>query len=402
MGLDGGGLREGSSEVATREHGHMDFELNDEQRMTQEMVREFAEKEIMPLAAKWDEQCEFPWDVVHKLGELNLLGTIFPQAYGGAGMDYVTYALVVEELSRADGSVGIIVASHTSLCANHIYIAGTEEQRRKYLGPLARGEKLGAWGLTEPNAGSDASGTQTTAVLDGDAWVLNGSKIFITQGSVAGIYVIMAATDKAKKQHGISAFIVERGTPGLSAIPMKRKLGVRASDTAQLTLDDVRIPKASLLGHLDEGFIDTLQVLDGGRISIAAMALGIGHGAYEEGLKYAKQREQFGQPIANFQAIQWKLADMATELDAARLLILRAAWMKDRGLRVTKESAMAKLYASEAATRACNQALQIHGGYGYMQDYPIERYLRDAKICEIGEGTSEIQRLLIARQLLRG
>lgn len=380
----------------------MDFELTDEQQLTQQMVREFAEKEIAPWAARWDEQCEFPWDAVHKLGELNLLGTIFPQIYGGAGMDYVTYAFIVEELSRVDGSIGIIVASHTSLCANHIYTAGSEAQRQTYLIPLAKGEKLGAWGLTEPNAGSDASGTQTTAVQDGDAWVLNGSKIFITQGSVADTYVIMAATDKSKKQHGISAFIIERGTAGLSAIPMKHKLGVRASDTAQLTLENVRIPRENLLGQLNEGFVDTLKILDGGRISIGAMALGIGRGAYEEGLRYSKQREQFGQPISNFQAIQWKLADMATELDAARLLLLRAAWMKDRGLAVTKESAMAKLYASEAATRACNQALQIHGGYGYMNDYPVERYLRDAKICEIGEGTSEIQRLIIARQLLRG
>jgi hypothetical protein len=314
----------------------------------------------------------------------------------------VTYALVVEELARADGSIGIIVASHTSLCANHIYTAGTEEQRLRYLVPLARGAKLGAWGLTEPNAGSDASGTQTTAVLDGDEWVLNGAKIFITQGSVADIYVIMAATDREKKQHGISAFIVERDTRGFSAIPMKNKLGVRGSDTAQLTFDHVRLPHENLLGQLNQGFVDTLQILDGGRISIAAMALGIGRGAFEEGLTYAQQRQQFGQPIANFQAIQWKVADMATELDAARLLILRAAWMRDQGRRVTKESAMAKLYASEAATRACNHALQIHGGYGYMKDYPVERYLRDAKICEIGEGTSEIQRLIIARQLLSG
>ena len=378
----------------------MDFQLTDEQRMTQQMVREFAEKEIAPYAAQWDEHCEFPWEAIRKLAELNLLGTIFPQEYGGAGLDYVTYALVVEELSRVDGSTGIIVASHTSLCANHIFAAGTEEQRQRYLVPLARGEKLGAWGLTEPNAGSDASGTQTTAVVDGDAWVLNGSKIFITQGSVADIYVIMAATDKSQKQRGISAFIVERGSPGLSAIAMKNKFGVRASDTAQLTLDAVRLPKEHLLGHVHEGFLDTLRILDGGRISIAAMALGIGRGAFEEGLKYAQQRQQFGQPIANFQAIQWKLADMATELDAARLLVLRAAWMKDQGQRVTKESAMAKLFASEVATRACNQALQIHGGYGYMKDYPVERYLRDAKVCEIGEGTSEIQRLIIARQLL--
>jgi alkylation response protein AidB-like acyl-CoA dehydrogenase len=379
----------------------MDFHLTDEQVMTQQLVRDFAEKEITPFAPRWDESCEFPWEVVRKLATLNLLGTVFPQQYGGAGLDYVTYALIVEELARADGSVGIIVASHTSLCANHIYTAGTEAQRQRFLTSLARGEKLGAWGLTEPNAGSDASGTQTTAVLDGDTWVLNGAKIFITQGSVADIYVIMAATDKTNKQHGISAFIVERGTPGLSALPMKNKLGVRASDTAQLTLEDVRLPKENLLGRLHNGFLDTLHILDGGRISIAAMALGIGRGAYEEALKYAQQREQFGQPIANFQAIQWKLADMATELDAARLLILRAAWMKDQDRQVTKESAMAKLYASEAATRACNQALQIHGGYGYMKDYPVERYLRDAKICEIGEGTSEIQRLIIARQLLR-
>jgi alkylation response protein AidB-like acyl-CoA dehydrogenase len=383
-----------------KESAAMDFQLTDAQRMTQQMVREFAEKEIAPYAAQWDESCEFPWEAIRKLAELNLLGTIFPQEYGGAGLDYVTYALVVEELSRVDGSIGIIVASHTSLCGNHLYTAGTEEQRQRYLIPLARGEKLGAWGLTEPNAGSDASGTQTTAVVDGDAWVLNGSKIFITQGSVADIYVIMAATDKSQKQHGISAFIVERGTPGLSAIPMKNKFGVRASDTAQLTLDGVRLPKEHLLGHVHGGFLDTLRILDGGRISIAAMALGIGRGAFEEGLKYAQQRQQFGQSIANFQAIQWKLADMATELDAARLLVLRAAWMKDQGMRVTKESAMAKLYASEVATRACNHALQIHGGYGYMKDYPVERYLRDAKVCEIGEGTSEIQRLIIARQLL--
>jgi alkylation response protein AidB-like acyl-CoA dehydrogenase len=378
----------------------MDFQVTDEQRMAQQLAREFAAKEIAPYAAQWDESCEFPWETVRKLADLNLLGTVFPQAYGGAGLDYVSYALVVEELSRVDGSIGIIVASHTSLCSNHIYIAGTPAQQSRFLTLLARGEKLGAWGLTEPNAGSDASGTQTSAILDGDEWVLNGSKIFITQGSVADIYVLMAATDRTKQQHGISAFIVERGTPGLSAIPMKNKFGVRASDTAQLTLDSVRIPKENLLGQLNHGFIDTLKILDGGRIGIAAMALGIGRGAYEEALKYAQQRQQFGQPIAQFQAIQWKLADMATELDAARLLVLRAAWLKDQGMSVTKEAAMAKLYASEAATRACNQALQIHGGYGYMKDYPVERYLRDAKICEIGEGTSEIQRLVIARQLM--
>jgi alkylation response protein AidB-like acyl-CoA dehydrogenase len=378
----------------------MDFEFTEEQYLAQQLARDFATKEISPFAGQWDESCTFPWEAVRKLAHLNLLGIIFPQAEGGAGLDYISYALVLEELARVDGSIGLIVASHTSLCANHIYTAGSAAQRRRFLTPLARGEKLGAWALTEPNAGSDASGTQTTAVLDGDEWVLNGSKIFITQGSVADTYVIMAATEKSLKQHGISAFIVERGTPGLSAVPMKNKLGVRASDTAQLTLEDVRIPKEQLLGRVNGGFIDALSILDGGRISIAAMALGIGRGAHEEALKYAQQREQFGQPIANFQAIQWKLADMATELDAARFLVLRAAWMKDHGQPVTKESAMAKLYASEAATRACNQALQIHGGYGYMRDYPVERYLRDAKICEIGEGTSEIQRLIIARQLM--
>ena len=378
----------------------MDFQFTDEQRMAQQLAREFAAKEVAPYAAQWDEASEFPWQAIRQLASLNLLGTIFPTIYGGAALDYVSYALVVEELARVDGSLGIIVASHTSLCSNHIYTAGTEEQKNRFLAPLARGEKLGAWALTEPNAGSDASGTQTTARLDGDEWVLNGAKIFITQGSVADIYVIMASTEKALRQHGISAFIVERGASGFTALPMKHKLGVRASDTAQLTLDNVRIPKDNLLGRRNDGFIDTLKILDGGRISIAAMALGIGRGAYEEALKYAQQREQFGQPIAQFQAIQWKLADMATELDAARLLTLRAAWLKDHGQRVTQESAMAKLYASEAATRACNQALQIHGGYGYMKDYPVERYLRDAKICEIGEGTSEIQRLIIARQLL--
>jgi alkylation response protein AidB-like acyl-CoA dehydrogenase len=378
----------------------MDFQFTDEQRMAQQLAREFAAKEVAPYAAQWDEASEFPWQAIRQLASLNLLGTIFPTIYGGAALDYVSYALVVEELARVDGSLGIIVASHTSLCSNHIYTAGTEEQKNRFLAPLARGEKLGAWALTEPNAGSDASGTQTTARLDGDEWVLNGAKIFITQGSVADIYVIMASTERALRQHGISAFIVERGASGFTALPMKHKLGVRASDTAQLTLDNVRIPKDNLLGRLNDGFIDTLKILDGGRISIAAMALGIGRGAYEEALKYAQQREQFGQPIAQFQAVQWKLADMATELDAARLLTLRAAWLKDHGQRVTQESAMAKLYASEAATRACNQALQIHGGYGYMKDYPVERYLRDAKICEIGEGTSEIQRLIIARQLL--
>lgn len=379
----------------------MDFTFTEQQQLIQQTVREFAEQEIAPVIAEYNRRREFPWPIIRQLAELGILGILFPPQYGGAGMDYVSYALVVEELSRIDGSIGITVAAHVSLCSNHIYLAGTEEQKQRYLVPLAKGEILGAWALTEPNAGSDASGTETRAVLDGDSWVLNGSKIFITHGTVAGVYVIMAATTKEKKQHGISAFIVERDTPGLKAIPMKEKMGLHASDTAQLILEDVRIPRENLLGKRDEGFIDSLKILDGGRIGIAAMAIGLGRGALEESIQYAKKREQFGKPLAHFQAIQFKLADMATELDAARLLTLRAAVLKDQGLPVNKESAMAKLFASEAAMRACNQGVQIHGGYGYMADYPVERYFRDVKLCEIGEGTSEIQRLVIARQLLR-
>ncbi len=379
----------------------MDFTFTEQQQLIQQTVREFAEQEIAPVIAEYNRRREFPWPIIRQLAGLGILGILFPPQYGGAGMDYVSYALVVEELSRIDGSIGITVAAHVSLCSNHIYLAGTEEQKQRYLVPLAKGEILGAWALTEPNAGSDASGTETRAVLDGDSWVLNGSKIFITHGTVAGVYVIMAATTREKKQHGISAFIVERDTPGLKAIPMKEKMGLHASDTAQLILEDVRIPRENLLGKRDEGFIDSLKILDGGRIGIAAMAIGLGRGALEESIQYAKKREQFGKPLAHFQAIQFKLADMATELDAARLLTLRAAVLKDQGLPVNKESAMAKLFASEAAMRACNQGVQIHGGYGYMADYPVERYFRDVKLCEIGEGTSEIQRLVIARQLLR-
>lgn len=379
----------------------MDFTFTEQQQLIQQTVREFAEQEIAPVIVEYNRRREFPWPIIRQLAELGILGILFPPQYGGAGMDYVSYALVVEELSRIDGSIGITVAAHVSLCSNHIYLAGTEEQKQRYLVPLAKGEILGAWALTEPNAGSDASGTETRAVLDGDSWVLNGSKIFITHGTVAGVYVIMAATTREKKQHGISAFIVERDTPGLKAIPMKEKMGLHASDTAQLILEDVRIPRENLLGKQDEGFIDSLKILDGGRIGIAAMAIGLGRGALEESIQYAKKREQFGKPLAHFQAIQFKLADMATELDAARLLTLRAAVLKDQGLPVNKESAMAKLFASEAAMRACNQGVQIHGGYGYMADYPVERYFRDVKLCEIGEGTSEIQRLVIARQLLR-
>ncbi len=378
----------------------MDFELSEAQRAVQEMVREFAEREIRPAAAHYDERSEFPWDLVRKMGPLGLLGMVVPEAYGGAGMDTVSYALAIEEIARHDGALALTVASHNSLCEGHILIAGSEEQKRKYLPPLARGEVLGAWGLTEPGSGSDAAGLRTAAVLQGDPWVLNGSKNFITQGSVAQTYVVMAATEPAKGTHGISAFLVERGTPGFRPGRPEHKLGLRASDTAQLFFEDARVPRENLLGEISHGFLDTLKVLDGGRISIAAMAVGLARGALEESLRYAKDRHQFGQPIAQFQAIQWKLADMATQIDAARLLTLKAAALKDQGRPSSKESAMAKLFASEVGMRACTQAVQVHGGYGYLRDFPVERYFRDVKLCEIGEGTSEVQRLVIARQIL--
>ena len=378
----------------------MDFELTEAQRAVRDMVREFAEREIRPAAAHYDERSEFPWDMVRKMGPLGLLGMVVPEAYGGAGMDTVSYALAMEEIARHDGALALTVASHNSLCQGHILVAGSEEQKRKYLPPLARGEVMGAWGLTEPGSGSDAAGLRTTAVLQGDHWILNGSKNFITQGSVAQTSVVMASTDPSRGTHGVSAFLVERGTPGFRPGRPEHKLGLRASDTAQLFFEDARVPKENLLGETNHGFLDTLKVLDGGRISIAAMAVGLARGALEESLRYAKERHQFGQPIAAFQAIQWKLADMATEIDAARLLTLKAAALKDRGRPTTKESAMAKLFASEVGMRACTQAVQIHGGYGYLRDFPVERYFRDVKLCEIGEGTSEIQRLVIARQIL--
>ncbi len=378
----------------------MDFELAEGQRAVRDMVRDFAEREIRPAAAHYDERAEFPWDLVRRMGPLGLLGMVVPEAYGGAGMDTVSYALAMEEIARHDGALALTVASHNSLCQGHILVAGSEEQRRKYLPPLARGEVMGAWGLTEPGSGSDAAGLRTTAVLQGDHWILNGSKNFITQGSVAQTYVVMASTDPSRGTHGVSAFLVERGTPGFRPGRPEHKLGLRASDTAQLFFEDARVPKENLLGEIDHGFLDTLKVLDGGRISIAAMAVGLARGALEESLRYAKERQQFGQPIAAFQAIQWKLADMATEIAAARLLTLKAAALKDRGRSTSKESAMAKLFASEVGMRACTQAVQIHGGYGYLRDFPVERYFRDVKLCEIGEGTSEIQRVVIARQIL--
>jgi hypothetical protein len=378
----------------------MDFELSEGQRAVQRMVREFAEREVRSVAAEYDERSQFSWDLVRKMGPLGLLGMVVPEVYGGAGMDTVSYALAMEEIARHDGALALTVASHNSLCQGHLLIAGSEAQKRKYLPPLARGEVMGAWGLTEAGSGSDAAAMRTTAARHGDHWVLNGSKSFITQGSVAQTYVVLAVTDASRASHGISAFIVERGTPGFRPGRPEHKLGLRASDTAQLFFEDARVPRENLLGELHHGFLDTLKVLDGGRISIAAMAVGLARGALEESLRYAGERRQFGRPIAQFQAIQWKLADMATEIDAARLLTLQAAALKDRGRPSTRASAMAKLFAAEVGMRACAQAVQIHGGYGYLRDFPVERYFRDVKLCEIGEGTSEVQRLVIARQLL--
>jgi alkylation response protein AidB-like acyl-CoA dehydrogenase len=379
----------------------LDFQLNDEQLQLKKSVREFAEREIAPNVMKWDEAGEFPLCIVKELGKLGLMGTIFPAEYGGAGMGYVEYVTAVEELSRVDGSVGIIVAAHTSLCSNHIFLAGSEAQKKKYVSNLAAGEYLGAWGLTEPSSGSDAGSARMSAVRKKDGWVLNGTKTFCTNGHYADVAVVIAVTDRAAHTHGLSAFIVEKGTKGFRPGKKENKLGLRASDTAELIFEDCLVPSENLLGVEGHGFIDAMQVLDGGRISIAALSLGIAQGAYEAALNYSKQRKQFGKMISEFQAIQWKLADMATEIDAARLLTMRSAAMKDAGLKTTLESSMAKLYASEVAVRCANEGVQIHGGYGFIKDYPAEKYYRDVKLCTIGEGTSEIQRLVIARQLLK-
>jgi alkylation response protein AidB-like acyl-CoA dehydrogenase len=378
----------------------MHFELNEEQNQIRMSVREFAEGEIAPHALEWDETQHFPIELKPKLAELGLMGVIFPEEYGGAGMGYVEYATIIEELSRVDGSVGISVAAHNSLCSNHIYMFGTEEQKKKYLVPLASGEKLGAWGLTEPGAGSDASGTKTTAVRNDGGWIVNGSKNFITHAIHADTCVAVAVTDRSKRSKGISAFIFEKGMKGFSPSKKENKLGLRASETASVVFEDCVVPEENLLGQEGRGFINAMEILDGGRISIAALAVGIAQGAYESALKYSKERQQFGRPISEFQAIQFKLADMATQLDAARLLMYRAAWLKDEGKKVTKESSMAKLFASEAGVKICEEAIQIHGGYGYTKDYPAEKYWRDSKLCTIGEGTSEIQRIIIAREIL--
>ena len=377
------------------------FILTEDQEHLRREIREFAAREIAPNRMAWDEACEFPLAVIKKLGAMGLLGVIFPPEYGGSGLGYVDYVLAIEELSAVDGSVGITVAAHNSLGTNHIFLAGSEEQKKKYIPRLATGEWLAAWALTEPGSGSDAGSARTTAVKKGDRYLLNGVKTFITNGHYADAVVVVAVTDKTKGVHGLSAFVVEKGAPGFRAGKKENKLGLRASDTSELIFEDCVVPAGNLLGHEGDGFIDAMRVLDGGRISIAALALGMAQGAYEAALKYSKQRRQFGHPISDFQAIQWKLADMAMEIEAARMLIWRACWMKDNNRKSTLESSYAKLYAAELAVRAANECVQIHGGYGFIKDYPAEKFYRDVKLCTIGEGTSEIQRLVIARQLLK-
>ncbi len=377
------------------------FGLTEEQEQVRREVRAFAEREIGPHVAEWDERSEFPEAVVKKLGEMGLMGVIFPEELDGAGMGYVEYVLAVEELSRVDGSVGIIVASHNSLCTNHIMLAGNDAQRKRWVSKLASGQWLGAWGLTEPGSGSDAGGMRTTATKVDGGWKLNGSKTFITNGSYADCAVLLAVTDREKATHGgVSAFLIEKGTEGFRPGRKENKLGLRASDTSELLLENCFVPDDNLIGKVGEGFKDAMRVLDGGRISIAALALGMARGALDAALKYAGERKQFGKAIAEFQAIQFKLADMATQLDAAWLLTMRAAQMKDAGQRVTREAAMAKLFASEVACKICDEGVQIHGGYGFIKDYPAEKFYRDVKLCTIGEGTSEIQRIVIARELL--
>jgi alkylation response protein AidB-like acyl-CoA dehydrogenase len=379
----------------------VDFEYTPEQLQLRKAVREFAEVEIAPHVMEWDEAQTFPLEVIKKLGALGYRGAIFPEKWGGAGLGYIEYSIIIEELSRVDGSVGIILAAHTSLCSNHIYKMGTDEQRARYLPKLATGEWIGCWSLTEPEAGSDAAGTRTNAVLDDSHWVINGAKTFTTNAHHADLCVAMAVTDRSAAQHGISAFLVEKDTPGFRCGKKENKLGLRASATGEVIFENCRLAESQRLGKLNEGFVDSLRILDGGRISIAALSIGMAQGAYDAALRYSKLRKQFGRPISEFQAIQHKLVDMAVDIDAARLLNYRAASMLDRGRRVTRESSMAKLFASEAAVRIAGEAVQIHGGYGFIKDYPVEKFYRDVKLCTIGEGTSEIQRLVIARQLLK-
>jgi len=383
----------------------IDFELTDDQRVLQKSVREMAERLIVPQAKSWDEEERFPQEIIKPMGEMGLFGMQVPEKYGGAGMKFHDYVVALEEIARADASVGLTMASHNSLCTGHILLAGTEAQKQKYVPHLATGEVLGGWGLTEPGSGSDAGAARTRAVRqrqgDVDKWVINGTKTFITQGSVGGVFVVMASTSPEKKAKGLTAFVIERGMPGFRTGKIIHKMGLRASDTTELVFEDVTVGDEQRLGEIDNGFFDTLKVLDKGRIGIGAWSVGIGRAAFEASVRYAKERVQFGKPLSDFQAIQHMLADMATELDAARLLVWRAAWMQDQGQRTTEESSIAKYYAARATVRACNAAVQIHGGYGYTREFDVERYLRDAKLAEIGEGTNEVQKMVIARELLR-
>jgi alkylation response protein AidB-like acyl-CoA dehydrogenase len=380
----------------------MNFELNEEQQQIKYSVREFAESEIKPHVMEWDETQHFPEELRPQLAELGLMGILFPEEYGGSAMGYVEYATIIEELGRVDGSVGLSVAAHNSLCSNHIYQFGSEQQKQKYLVPLAKGESFGAWGLTEAQAGSDASGTRTNAVKSDGGWRVNGSKNFITHAIACNTCVAVAVTDKEKGSKGITAFIFDKSSmEGFRSDKKENKLGMRASETSSVVFEDCFVPDENRLGNEGEGFLQAMQILDGGRISIAALSVGIAQGAYEAAVKYSKERVQFGQPISEFQAIQFKLADMATQIEAARLLTLQAAFLKDNGKKTTLQSSMAKLYASEVAVRVSEESVQIHGGYGYTKDYPAEKFWRDSKLCTIGEGTSEIQRLVIAKQLLK-
>jgi len=378
----------------------MDFRPTEEQVLLRRSVREFAETEIRPHVREWDQDQHFPIELMPKLAALGLLGIQFPEQYGGAAMSAIDYCICIEELARVDPAVALSVAAHNGLCSSHISLFGTEAQKQRYLVPLVRGEKIGAWGLTEPTSGSDAAGMRTTATRAGTCWVLNGSKTFTTHGRVGDVVVVMAVTDRTAGAKGISAFIVEKGTPGLAPGKKEDKLGMRASDTSEMIFENCRLPADQLLGDEGLGFVHTMQVLDAGRIGIAALAVGLAQGAYEAALGYARERKAFGKSISSFQAIQWKLADAATKIEAARLLTYRAAFLKERGRRTTLESAMAKLYASEIAVKVADDCVQIHGGYGFVKDYPAEKYFRDVKLTTIGEGTSEIQRLVIARQLL--
>ncbi len=380
----------------------MDFSYNETQKMIAQSIQDFAEQHIRPNIMEWDESQTFPVELFHKLGEMGFMGVLVPEELGGSGLGYHEYITVIEEISKVDSSIGLSVAAHNSLCTNHILTFANDEQKKRWIPKLATGEWIGAWGLTEHNTGSDAGGMATTAVKDGDDWILNGAKNFITHAISGQVAVVIVRTGEKGDSHGMTAFVVEKGTPGFSSGKKENKLGMRASETAELIFDNCRVPDANRLGEVGEGFVQAMKILDGGRISIGALSLGIAKGAYEAALKYSKERVQFGKPISQFQAIGFKLADMATEIEASELLLHKAAYLKDNHLPVTKIGAMAKMYASEVCVKVSTEAIQIHGGYGYTKDYPVEKFYRDSKLCTIGEGTTEIQKMVISRNILKG